>query len=82
MQPFDAMKESPGATGIGAVLGVLGTVTVAFITPMMTAWNFDRNVVLEGIKGAKDADDLKARLDLLCERRVISGEPLCPGSTR
>ena len=65
MKLVEMVKQSPGATGVGAIAGAIATIAVAFITPLMTGHNFERNLAIEAMKGAKTAEDVTARLDLL-----------------
>jgi hypothetical protein len=71
---LEKVKEAPGATVIGAVAGAIATMAVAFFTHWGAAYNFERNVTVEAVKGAKSAEDMKARLDQLCARKFMTGE--------
>jgi len=78
------MFEKPAVAGgvsggvAGALFGALATVTVAFVAPLMAGYNFERNLATEVIKGAKSADDVEARLKLLCARRFVESDKHCP----
>jgi hypothetical protein len=65
------VAEKPA--GAGSIAGAIAGVIVAIITPLVSSCNFERNVAMEAVKGAKSADDMKARLDILCSRQFISG---------
>jgi hypothetical protein len=74
MMGFQDFMEKPPVTGsvAGGIAGAVATVVVAVIVPMMSGCNFERDLAMKTVKGAKSAEDLKQRMDFLCSRNFIA----------